>query len=222
MLDAFCGCGTTMAVAERYNRQWIGIDISYQSISLVLKRLQDTFGEAIIKDIILDGVPKDMDSAVALANKKDDRLRKEFEKWAILTYTNNRGVINYKKGADAGIDGIVYFKDPNEKRMVLQVKSGKVGRGDIAKLNNDMQRENAELAVLITLQGPTKPMIEEAKGKGYYRHELTKQKFDRIDIITVNDIIENNKRLNLPWVRDVVKSAQWEGKENIEEQPLEF
>jgi site-specific DNA-methyltransferase (adenine-specific) len=50
VLDAFCGCGTTIAVAERLKRQWIGIDITYQSISLVLKRLQDTFGESIAKD----------------------------------------------------------------------------------------------------------------------------------------------------------------------------
>ena len=51
-----------------------------------------------------------MASAVALAHKKDDRLRKEFEKWAVLTYTNNRAVINEKKGADAGIDATAYFK----------------------------------------------------------------------------------------------------------------
>jgi site-specific DNA-methyltransferase (adenine-specific) len=60
VLYAFCGCGTTMAVADRLNRQWIGIDITFQSISLVLKRLQDTFGEDIVNDIILDGVPRDM------------------------------------------------------------------------------------------------------------------------------------------------------------------
>ena len=51
-----------------------------------------------------------MQSAIALANKKDDRLRKEFEKWAVLTYTANRALINEKKGADGGIDGIAFFK----------------------------------------------------------------------------------------------------------------
>src|SRR5690606_36693650 len=34
VLDAFCGCGTTLAVAERLKRQWIGIDITYQSVAL--------------------------------------------------------------------------------------------------------------------------------------------------------------------------------------------
>ena len=60
--------------------------------------------------MIIDGIPRDMASAQALASKADDRLRKEFEKWAVLTYTKNRALINEKKGADAGIDGIAYFK----------------------------------------------------------------------------------------------------------------
>jgi len=219
VLDAFCGCGTTMAVAEGLNRQWIGIDITYQSISLVLKRLQDTFGKAITEDIIPEGVPKDMESAIALANKKDDRLRKEFEKWAILTYTNNRGTISDKKGADKGIDGTVYFRDPNEKRMVIQVKSGKVSRGDIAKLHNDMDREKAVMATLITLQEPTAPMVQEAKSKGTYRLKILGQNFDKIQIVTVKDIIENNARLILPLAHEVLKSAKTTGKKN-KEQPL--
>jgi site-specific DNA-methyltransferase (adenine-specific) len=146
-LDAYCGCGTTVAVAQVLNRNWIGIDITYQAISLIVKRLEDRFGKRISEAIILDGVPKDMGSAVALAHKKDDRLRKEFEKWIALTYTNNRAVINEKKGADGGIDAIAYFltgKDTNAK-IIFQVKSGGVKRGDIATLRGDMGREGAVL-----------------------------------------------------------------------------
>ncbi|MFM6910072.1 MAG: DNA-methyltransferase, partial [Dolichospermum sp.] len=80
ILDAYCGCGTTVAVSQRLNRQWIGIDITYQSISLILKRLEDTFGKAVLETINISGIPKDMKSAEALALKKDDRTRKEFEK----------------------------------------------------------------------------------------------------------------------------------------------
>jgi site-specific DNA-methyltransferase (adenine-specific) len=81
--------------------------------------LEETFGEQVHDKIETDGIPKDMASAIALAHKDDDRLRKEFEKWAVLTYTKNRGVINEKKGADAGVDGWAYFK---------------VGRKDNAKI----------------------------------------------------------------------------------------
>ncbi|MFO0051192.1 MAG: site-specific DNA-methyltransferase, partial [Pseudanabaena sp.] len=48
VLDAYCGCGTTVAVSQRLNRQWIGIDITYQSISLILKRLEDSFGKGVL------------------------------------------------------------------------------------------------------------------------------------------------------------------------------
>jgi len=210
VLDAYCGCGTTIAVAERLNRRWVGIDITFQSISLVLKRLEDTFGEAVTRAMILDGVPSDMDSATALAHKKDDRVRKEFEKWAVLTYTRNRGVINEKKGADAGIDGTVYFlKSPEENgTMVFQVKSGGVSRGDIAKLRGDMQRAGAEMATLITLEEPTAPMKAEAKQAGTYLHALMGRTYDKIQIVTVRQIIEEHRCLDLPLGKDVLKAAE--------------
>ena len=174
VLDAYCGCGTTVAVAQALNRQWIGMDITYQSIALVLRRLEDHFGKEVRDSVVLDGIPRDMASAQALAKKKDDRVRKEFEKWAVLTYTNNRAVINQKKGADAGIDGIAYFQtsSTDNAKIVLQVKSGNVSRGDIAKLRGDMSREGAAMAVFITLQSPTAPMIAEAKAVGQYYHDL--------------------------------------------------
>src|SRR3954466_5992842 len=89
-----------------------------------------------------------MESAEALAHKRDDRLRKEFEKWAILTYTTNRAVVNERKGADKGIDGVAYILTsaaPETAKMILQVKSGTVRRADVATLQGDMQRERAEL-----------------------------------------------------------------------------
>ena len=223
VLDAFCGCGTTIAVAERLNRHWIGIDITYQSISLVLKRLEDTFGKNINADVKTDGIPKDTESAEALATRQDDRTRKEFEKWAVLTYTNNRGIINEKKGADAGIDGTVYFMTgPNENaKMVIQVKSGKVQRGDIAKLNSDMQREKAAIATLLTLQEPTQKMIEEAKGMGTYHHEMMARHYDRIQIVTVEDMFAGT-RMGLPLALEVLKAAERKGKQSAEQPELDM
>lgn len=210
VLDAFCGCGTTIVVAERLKRRWIGVDITYQSISLVLRRLEHAFGSDVLDSISLNGVPRDMESAIALANKKDDRLRKEFEKWAVLTYTNNRAVINDKKGADQGIDGTAYFltgKDENAK-IIFQVKSGGVKRDDIATLRGDMEREQAAIAILITLEKPTRPMVTEAKGTGQFHHESMGKNYDKIQIVTIQDIIENNKRLEIPMSLEVLRAAQ--------------
>src|ERR1700679_3487673 len=47
VLDAFCGCGTTIAAAHHLQRRWIGIDITFQSIATILNRLEDDFGEKV-------------------------------------------------------------------------------------------------------------------------------------------------------------------------------
>jgi len=210
VLDAYCGCGTTVAVSQRLNRQWIGIDITYQSISLILKRLEDSFGKGVLDNIMLNGIPKDMKSAEALANKSDDRTRKEFEKWAVLTYSNNRATINQKKGADKGIDGIAYFRSEKDEpeKIILQVKSGKVKSGDIRDLQGTMTRESAVIGVFITLQKPTKDMIKEAKEAGIYKSQYMSASVDKIRIVTVQEIIEDQKRLDILLALEVLKSAE--------------
>jgi DNA methylase/restriction endonuclease len=222
ILDAYCGCGTTVAVAQRLGRQWIGMDITYQSIALVLKRLEDSFpNQQVAHDVIMDGIPRDVASARALAEKRDDRVRKEFEKWAVLTYTRNRAVVNSKKGADAGIDGTAYFyTSPTETdKVVFQVKSGRgIGRGDVATLKGDMEREKAAIGVLITLEEPTQPMSAEAKKAGLYTHAFIGANYDRVQIVTIRDIIEQDVRFQMPMSADVLKrprrSTMWRGRPN--------
>jgi DNA modification methylase len=213
VLDAYCGCGTTVAVAQRLNRQWIGIDITYQSISLILKRLADTYPEQwaeIEAHIKLDGVPRDMESAQALANRKDDKTRKEFEKWAVLSYSMNQARINEKKGGDGGIDGIAYFlvdKGKNGK-AIFSVKSDKsVAPAYVDQLAGTMAREGAEFGFLLCLNAPSAGVYKRAQSNGKYRHQLLNRDYDRVQIITVQDIM-NGLRLDLPMARpDAVKSA---------------
>lgn len=209
VLDAYCGCGTTVAVSQRLRRNWVGIDITYQSIAVILKRLEDSFGAAVMESVTLDGIPRDMESARALANKKDDRVRKEFEKWALLTYCKNRATINEKKGADKGVDGMAYMVTGvgTTNRVIFQVKSGKVQRNDIATLNSDRQRENAALAIFITLEEPTKPMKEEALAAGAYHYELLNRDYPRIQIVTIKEMLEDGKRIDLPLGVEVLKSS---------------
>lgn len=210
ILDAYCGCGTTVLTSQKLNRKWIGIDITYQSISLILKRLEDSFGKGILEQIQLNGIPKDIESAIALANKQDDRTRKEFEKWAVLTYTNNRATINQKKGADRGIDGIAYFqgnKDEPEK-IILQVKSGKVKSGDIRDLQGTLTLEQAAIGIFITLQKPTKDMIQTAKVAGIYQSRYMAQSCDKIQIITIPEMLTEKKRLDVRLSFEVLKSAE--------------
>lgn len=115
-----------------------------------------------------------------------------------------------EEGADAGIDAVAYFltgKSENAK-IIFQVKSGGVKRGDIATLRGDMGREQADLAVLITLEDPSKPMVNEAKAAGQYKHETMGRSYDRISIVTIREIVEGGKRLEIPMSLEVLKSAQ--------------
>ena len=223
VLDAYCGCGTTVAVCQKLDRQWIGIDITYQSISLILKRLEDSF-PGVLKTIKLHGIPKDIESARALANKTDDRTRKEFEKWAILTYTNNKAVINAKKGADKGIDGIVYFQgDKNDpEKIIFQVKSGKVKSGDIRDLLGTMTIESASLAIFITLEEPTKDMLKTAKSAGFYQSKYMSHSCDKIQIVTIKEIIEEQQRLNIRLSYEVLKSAEKQKEVRVNQIELDF
>ena len=221
ILDAYCGCGTTVAVAQRLNRKWIGIDITYQSIALILKRFQDTYKEKwpeVEANILLDGVPKDIESAMLLANRKDDKTRKEFEKWAVLTFSKNQARINEKKGADGGIDGIAYFLIDNDTngKAIFQVKSRPGVRDDLAKLNSDRLREKAEFGFLICTSLPTKAMLGEIQAAGKYKHPLLNREDDRLQVITVAELFDRTGRpgvrLDLPMARtDAVKSAATRG-----------
>ncbi len=223
ILDAFLGGGTTLSIAQRLKRQWIGIDITYRSIGITLKRLQDSFGEEILDKIQLSGIPKDVESAKLLALKKDDRTRKEFETWAVLTYSNNRAIINDKKGKDQGIDGVAYFQgEKTQEKIILQVKSGKVGAHDIRDLQGVLTLENAAIGIFITLQNPTKDMITTAKSAGIYQHKLYGQPLDKIQIVTIEEILEQQKRLDIKFSFEVLKSAEKQQQIKADQMKLEL
>jgi site-specific DNA-methyltransferase (adenine-specific) len=141
-----------------------------------------------------------------LAHKKDDRLRKEFEKWAILTYTNNKAKINDKKGADKGIDGVAYIVGGS---ALFSVKSGNVSVKDIRDFRTVIDREKAVAGIFITLQEPTKPMLQEAAMFGHLSDPpglRLPRKIQKLQIVTIQEIMDGI-RLNLPLPDAVVKSA---------------
>ncbi len=224
ILDAFLGGGTTLSIAQRLKRQWIGIDLTYQSIGITLKRLQDSFGEEILDKIQLSGIPKDVESAIALSLKKDDRTRKEFETWAVLTYSNNRAIINDKKGKDQGIDGLAYFQGENNEteKIILQVKSGKVGAKDIRDLQGVLTLENGAIGIFITLQPPTKDMVKTAKSAGIYQNKYMSQSVDKIQLITIEEMLEQQKRLDIRMTFEVLKSAEKQQQINVNQMKLEL
>ena len=199
VLDPFCGCGTAIAAAERLNRRWIGIDVTHIAITLIRHRIQDTFkGE--LKPYEVLGQPQDVASALALATDSENSGRYQFEWWA-LGLVDARPAQDRKKGADSGIDGYINFFDDNSgkaKRIVVQVKSGHVTRNQIATLKGDMEREQAEIGLFITLQPPTRQMEAEATSAGFYTPEhYPDSHYPRVQILTIEELLAG-KRAEYP------------------------
>jgi len=194
VLDPFCGCGTTIAVAERLHRRWIGTDITHLAITLMKNRLQDAFGRELSPYRVI-GEPQDEQSARALAEEN----RFQFEIWG-LGLVGARPAGDPQKGADRGIDGNLYFFDDSTgkaRRCLLQVKSGKVQAPIVHALKGVMEREKAAMAALITLEEPTQPMRTEAAEAGFYQPHALVPPVPRMQILTIRDLLEG-KKLELP------------------------
>ena len=201
VLDPFCGCGTAIAAAERLNRRWIGIDVTHIAITLIRHRLQDTFKDELKPYEVL-GQPQDVASANALATDSENSGQYQFEWWA-LGLVDARPAQDRKKGADSGVDGYINFFDDNSgkaKRIVVQVKSGRVTRNQIATLKGDMEREKAEIGLFITLEPPTGPMQSEAVSAGFYTPEhFPDAQYPRVQILTIEGLL-NGGRADYPRV----------------------
>ena len=191
VLDTFCGCGTAIAVAQRLNRRWIGVDITHLAIALLKYRLDDAFGDDVKYEVI--GEPKDSESAKALAIQD----RYQFQWWA-LSLIRARPYQGKKKGADEGVDGMIYYQDVDPdnpkktltRKIVVQVKSGKVSVRDIRELKSVVETQDAVIGVFITLNSPTQPMVKEAAAAGRFQWlHVTHTTYPKIQIRTIEELL---------------------------------
>ena len=207
VLDPFCGCGTTVAAAHKLNRRWIGIDITHLSIALQKYRLEEMFPGITFQVI---GEPQSLPDARQLA--QDDRF--QFQWWALSLiyarpYGGDEGSKKGKKGADKGVDGVITFMDDasnKPKRILVQVKSGKVSSRDIRDLVGTVQREKAEIGVFLTLEPPTKQMTGEAASAGLYESKGWGRTYPRIQILTIEQLL-NGAELQMPPAYGTFKQA---------------
>jgi site-specific DNA-methyltransferase (adenine-specific) len=131
VLDPFCGCGTAVAVAERLDRRWVGIDITYLATNLIKSRLVHAFGEEV--EFSVTGEPTTAD--------------------------------------------------------------------DVRDLRGVVEREGAEIGLLITMNEPTQPMRTESASADFYRSGGegvgTWGEHPRIQLLTVEELL-NGKRIDMP------------------------
>jgi DNA modification methylase len=199
ILDPFCGCGTTIATAQKLNRRWIGIDITHLAINLIKVRLADSFGPKIADIYQVIGEPEDLQGARALAEQD----KYQFQYWA-LGLVNARPM-EEKRGADKGIDGRLYMTEANgqTRSIIISVKGGHVTASHVRDLRGVIEREDAALGVFITLERPTAPMKSEAAEAGFYQTKTVSQsKHPRLQILTIQDLL-NGKKIDMPAAQDL-------------------
>ncbi len=215
VLDPFCGCGTTIHAAQKLGRQWIGIDITYLAINLIKRRLRDAFGEEI--EFVEKGQPTDFESAKRLAEL--DKF--QFQHWALSLIGARPRKEGEGKGADRGVDGLLYYYETERKdllyrikeddpdtlrrepvhreKIIVQVKGGGVNRADVATLLGDVTNQKAAAGVLVTLERPTKQMRTEAAEAGRYSSKLWHDKeYPRIQILTIEGLLNGSERVDAP------------------------
>jgi DNA modification methylase len=190
VLDPFCGCGTTVQVAQRLNRRWIGIDITHLAIGLIKKRLSDAFGPEIKGTYEVIGEPTDYAGAAQLA--EEDKY--QFQWWA-LGQVGARPT-DQKKGADHGIDGRLYFHDDSglSKQIIFSVKAGHVTVSQVRDLRGVLEREKAEIGVFLCFEEPTRPMLKEAAEAGFYKSgPLDELTYPRLQLLTIQQILDGKQ-----------------------------
>jgi len=198
VLDPFCGCGTAIAASEKLNRKWIGIDITYLSIDVMIKRLEKNYLKEN-KDFKVYGVPNDILSATKLA----EQFPFQFEVWAVSQLNATPTV----KSGDKGVDGVINFIDHTRKdkvgKGIISVKGGhSINPGMVRDLKGTISSQSADFGILITLEKPTKGMIEEAVKEGYFEYRymegITQTKIPKIQLLTVEDLFAEPIRVVLP------------------------
>ncbi|MCX7302011.1 MAG: restriction endonuclease [Rhodobacterales bacterium] len=131
---------------------------------------------------------------------RNDPTKKEFEKWAV---TRLRFVPQDKKGKDGGFDGVKWFGVNEEFKAIVSVKGGqKVGVEMVRSLDAVVKDQGAQVGVLLTLEKPTKDMVEWSKKSGICEVEGF-EPVPRIQIVTIKDAItQRDRAVRLPARRD--------------------
>ncbi len=216
VLDPFCGCGTTVAAAEKLGRKWLGIDITILAINLIEKRLKDHFPNV---EFEIKGIPTDVNSARKMASTRQGKFL--FEQWFITALGGQP--FKSSGGGDSGIDGFMYFRDINGEShsIIISVKGGGYGPGAVRDLKGVIERENAEMGILLALENPSKQTIAEAASAGRYQMPEVSRTYPKIQIFTVEDYFKGI-RPDLPDTSETLKRAKREIRESEKPRKLPF
>lgn len=147
VLDPFCGCGTTLAVAHQLGRKWIGIDVSPIACNL----MKDRLSKVGASDVRIIGAPKTIEELKALEPF-------QFQNWVI---DRIGGVPSTKKSADMGIDGYTFMA-----REPIQVKQSEgIGRNIVDNFETAIRREHKTSGYIVAFSFAKSAYEEAARAK---------------------------------------------------------
>ncbi|HEX4738868.1 MAG TPA: DNA methyltransferase [Allosphingosinicella sp.] len=187
VLDPFCGCGTTVHAAQALGRSWTGIDITHHAVSLIQSRIKRNFDGLHVE---VEGRPADLEGARNLA-KRD---KYQFQWWANYLF----GVQQYreKKGADGGIDGEIFFLNGPHGigKIIVSAKGGAdVGPTPVRELGFVVDREKAQMGVLVMLEEPTQSMKNDALSAGNV--QTAHGRFPKLQIVSIANLFDGKRPL---------------------------
>jgi|HubBroStandDraft_1064217.scaffolds.fasta_scaffold21518_5 DNA modification methylase len=131
VLDAYCGCGTTLEAAQRLGRRWLGIDISQQALRVVQNRLRK-----------IGTPPTEVHGMVENERHLHELDWQEFQMWAVDAV---QGRHSPRKVADMGIDGFTFME--NHPIQVKQVTA--VGRPVVDNFVGVLERQKDKRGLII-------------------------------------------------------------------------
>ncbi len=189
VLDPFCGCGTTLVVAEKQKRRWIGMDVAIRAIDMAKGRLDKAFPDRRVWTE--HGLPHGVESAARLA----ERNAYDFQWWAVRMLGGCPPTRETKKDVRGRMDGEVMLSEVNSearRRVILSVAGGKTLTSDMVEgLKDTVEREKADYGVLVSMHEPPAGLQSAARdcGRVPWASHRDGKLGQRIRIVTVREIL---------------------------------
>ena len=167
VLDPMCGCGTTLEVAQKMGRKWIGIDEIATACDVVANRLRGIIPLTAGK-VELVNMPQTADDLKELTPA-------DFQNWIIRAMG---GRSKLKKSGDGGIDGYLFDTTP------VQVKQQEhVGQPAIRKFGADIEADGKKKGIIVAFSFANRTV----------KRELAYQRIEKdveITLKTVKEVLD--------------------------------
>lgn len=180
VLDPFAGCGTAIVEAHRAQRQWIGIDITYWAIHTITEYMTDEFGAVNIPVI---GRPTTLDEAKQLAEMDTAK----FEQWAVI-------LVGATPTGGKPLDGEISFVDDEtlqRKKAIVEVTSGHSNKKHFDAFLK--HAKEADIGLYVVLHKPSGGMVADGKLEGNYYSRGWELNYPKVQILTIEDLLEGKK-----------------------------